>query len=354
MTALVFVAGAAMLGTPMIAAADAGAPSSQTTTVGVDQSVPTPAPAASPSSKPQTLTPNEPSAGAGDIPRSDEPPQGSNQPKTGKRPQDLKFEHIEIEPTLVETISTGSDVHQPGGAPNALPYDLLRLTGQARYRFNKHFAIQYQRIAHTGSAGRNYKNGKASYGGSGYDYEERELAVWTFSPLLNVRAGYHYRARVCCAGAGDPNAIPRFLGGFMTDVTWRTFKPGLGGRPLSLNFRYEQNDHRFSEAAQANLVRGDYDSGQKPTFSISGYANFYIYHQTKLVPYVGEEYYSTYFSNSPHMSITNRKVYGAAYAISNDATLRAFVKNDQNVGNIGGDVSHKSYMQIELSYRFHH
>jgi hypothetical protein len=354
MTALVFVAGSAMLGAPLIAAADSAAPSpsTSTTTLAANQAAsPTPAPSASPAA-PKMST--EPSAGANDIPRSDEPPQGSNRPKNGKRPDNEKFEHIEIEPTLNETISTGSDVHQPGGPPNALPYDLLRLTGQARYRFSTHFAIQYQRIAHTGTAGRNYKNGKASYGGSGYDYEERELAVWTFNPLLNVRAGYHYRARVCCAGAGDPTAIPRFLGGFMTDVTWRTYKPGLGGRPLAINFRWEQNYHRFDEAAQANLVRGDYDSGQKPTFSISGYANIYIYHQTKLVPYVGEEYYSTYFSNSPHMSITNRKVYGAAYALSNDATFRAFVKNDQNVGNIGGDVSHKSYMQMELSYRIHH
>ena len=299
-----------------------------------------------------TANPNAPPASPPVNTEAAPPPPG----KRAARAQARKFEHWEIAPTLQYTISSGGDViPQTGTAPpNDLPYDLLRITGDARYRFNKHLGLMYQRIAHTGSAGRQYKKGKPSYGGSGYDYEERELATWQFDPFLTYRAGYHYRARVCCPGAGDPNGIPRFLGGFFTDLSWRLGPDTIGGKPITTSFRWEQNYHRFTAAAQKNLARGDYDSGQKPTFAYTLYSNFYFYHQTKLVPYYGIEYFSTYFSNNPHMSVTYRKVYGMAYRATSDLTWRFYVKNDQPNGLAAGpDTSHKSTSFLEATYRFH-
>lgn len=303
---------------------------------------PTPAPAG-------TAAPGAPPASPPVNTEAAPPPQ--RVPRGPKR----RFEHLEIAPTLQYTISSGGDViPQNGTKPNTLPFDLLRITGDARWRFNSHLGLMYQRIAHTGSAGRTFKNGKPNYGGSGYDYEERELAVWQFDPYLAYRAGYHYRARVCCPGAGDPTGIPRFLGGFFTDLSYRFGPNTIGGKPITTSFRWEQNYHRFTAAAQKNLTRGDYDSGQKPTFAYTLYSNFYFYHQTKLVPYYGIEYFSTYFSNNPHMSETYRKVYGVAYRAGSDLTWRFYVKNDQPNGLAAGpDASHKSTAFLEATYRFH-
>ncbi len=353
MTALVFAAGTSMLGAPIAAAAQ----SAPTVTAPIDPSANTQVDASAPTAAPAPASTYGPVTGAS-TPTSDDPPSGSTG-TTAKKPMGKKaaaetkrrFEHFEITPTLNYTLSTGSDVYAPGGTPNALPYDLLRLAGDFKYRYNSHLGFQYQRITHTGAGGRTYRNGKPNYGGSGYDYEDRELLTYAFNPLLNYRAGYHYRARVCCTGAGDPNGIPRFLGGFFTDLSWRTFKPGLGGRPLTLNIRWEQNYHRFTTAAQKNLVRGDFDSGQKPTFATSAYANFYIYHQTKLVPYAGLEYFSTFFSNNPHISLTYRKAYGVTYSATRDLSYKLFVKNDQAPST--GDITHKSTLFLDASYRIH-
>ena len=72
------------------------------------------------------------------------------------------------------------------------------------------------------------------------------------------------------------------------------------------------------------------------------------------MPYYGIEYFSTYFSNNPHMSVTYRKVYGIAYRATGDLTWRFYVKNDQPNGLAAGpDTSHKSTSFLEATYRFH-
>ena len=302
-------------------------------------------------------SPPEPGSTGANTPSVDDPPSALPGKKTpAKKGKARKFEHLDLAPTLQYTMSSGSDVipQRAGPPPNALPYDLWRIVGDARYRFNSHLGIQYQRISHTGGGGRTYRKGQPNYSGSGYDYEERELATWAFNPLLTYRAGYHYRARVCCPGAGDPNGIPRFLGGFFTDLSWKFGPNGLEGKPLTTSFRWEQNYHRMTSQAQKNIPRGDYDSGQKPTFAYTLYTNAYVYHQSKLVPYGGIEYFSTYFSNNPHMSVTYRKVYGIAYKATPDIGYKFYIKNDQPNGlAAGGDATHKSTAFFEATYRFH-
>lgn len=347
MTALALATGLSFVAGPSIAVAQSAPLVDPSSAIGT--STGTDGPKAAPTTAPGGTT-----TGA-NTPSADDPPAATPSKKTGTK-KARKFEHLELAPTLQYTMSSGSDVipQKAGPLPNALPYDIYRLVGDARYRFNSHFGVQYQRISHTGGSARTYRKGVSNYPGSGYDYEERELATWAFNPLLTYRAGYHYRARVCCPGAGDPNGIPRFLGGFFTDLSWKFGPNGMEGKPLTTSFRYEQNYHRMTAAAQKNIPRGDSDSGQKPTFAYSAYANVYVYHQAKLVPYGGIEYFSTYFSNNPHMSVTYRKVYGVAYRATENIGWKFYIKNDQPNGlAAGGDATHKSTAFLEATYRFH-
>jgi hypothetical protein len=73
------------------------------------------------------------------------------------------------------------------------------------------------------------------------------------------------------------------------------------------------------------------------------------------VPYFGFEYFSTYFSYSPQMTQTARKVYGVAYRATPDWSYRWYVKNDQSGGILATDPNgaHKSTAFAEATYRLH-
>jgi hypothetical protein len=151
------------------------------------------------------------------------------------------FYHLDLEPVAVQSLTVGSDTvvcytpqthvgcTQPKTAP--LAGDLLRWAGNARWLFNRHLGLHYQRIAHLGVAGRT--NGK--YGGSGYDYEELESFEWTFNPVLVMNVGWDYRATVCCPGAGDPtNPTPRAKHGPFISMGWRFGPTTVVGKPFAL------------------------------------------------------------------------------------------------------------------------
>jgi hypothetical protein len=289
-----------------------------------------------------------------------------NGPNTKRPAASRRFEHFELAPTLFYTMSTGSDIVPPGrgesaiGRPagNTLPLDILRITGDARYRFNSRYSLYFQRIAHTGASGRTapIKPTKANplggtYSGHSEDYEERFLLADQLDPFVQVRAGYAIRTRQCCPAAGAiGNKTPRIHTGFFSDVSWRFGPPGLGGKPLTTSFRWEEYRH-----IPAAGVSNPPDEGVKPTFSYTLYSNFIVWHQTKLVPYYGIEYFSTYFSYSPRMTETYRKVYGVAYRATRDLSYRAYVKNDQSGGVLAssGDSAHKSSLFMEGTYRLH-
>lgn len=269
-----------------------------------------------------------------------------------------KFYHFDFEPVAVQSLTVGSDTvvcytpqthvgcTQPKTAP--LPGDLLRYAGNARWNFNRHLALHYQRIAHLGVAGRT--NGK--YGNSGYDYEELESLEWTFSPVLVLNAGWDYRATVCCPGAGDPtNPTPRAKHGPFISMAWRFGPDTIVGKPFALGLRTTFVDHEFNAAAQSGLARGVTDIGKKNEYVPTLYWNIPIFHQNKLVPFLGWEYYSTFFDNKPTLSYTNRKVFGFALRLTDKINVRVTDKNDQN-WNVGPDGTHKSYLQIEAGYRF--
>jgi hypothetical protein len=287
-------------------------------------------------------------------------------PRPAARPgTPARFEHWEINPTIMFTFSTGSDIVPPGkgvaqtGSPagNTLPLDIVRLIGDMRYRFNPRYSLSFQRIAHTGSSGRTkpVAVSKANplggtYGGHSEDYEERFLLTDQMDRWFNVRAGYAIRTRECCPAAGAiGNKAPRIHTGFFSDVNWRFGPNGIGGKPLTVSFRWEEYRHNTI------LPRPAADSGTKPTFQVAAYSNFYFYHQTKLVPYYGIEYFSTYFSYSNAMTQTYRKVYGVQYRATRDVSWRAYVKNDQSGGVLAssGDSAHKSTLFVEGTYRLH-
>jgi len=329
----------------------------------VDQAQPSPAPA------PQAPNPNSspaasPPLNTGTAPA---PPGRARDVPGGRRPSGppRRFEHWEIAPTAQFTFSTGSDIVPPGGgaesigkpAGNTLPLDIIRLTGDARYRFNSRYSLSYTRIAHTGATGRtapvpvSKKNPLGgTYGGHSEDYEERFLLADQMDPYFTARAGYAIRTRQCCPAAGAiGNNAPRIHTGFFSDVAWRTGPTTIGGKPWTFSFRWEEYRHRTTLPVPIN------DEGVKPTFQFSAYSNFFFYHQTRLVPYYGIEYFSTYFSYSPQMTETYRKVYGVAYRASRDLTYRIYVKNDQSGGTLNsvGDSAHKSTLFVEVTPRFH-
>lgn len=306
--------------------------------------------------------PNAPPAASPPVNTNAAPaPPGKRTAKAEKR----RFEHWEIAPTAEFTFSSGSDIVPPGhgvssiGKPagNTLPLDVVRLTGTARYRFNSRYSLNFQRIAHTGATGRtkpvafSKKNPLGgTYGGHSEDYEERFLLADQMDPFFVARAGYAVRTRQCCPAAGAfGNNAPRIHTGFFSDISWRFGPNTIGGKPLSTSFRWEEYKHETTIPVPIN------DEGVKPTFSATLYSNFFIYHQTKLVPYYGLEYFSTYFSFSPQMSETYRKVYGVAYRATRDLSYRAYVKNDQSGGVLAssGDSAHKSTAFLEATYRFH-
>jgi hypothetical protein len=269
-----------------------------------------------------------------------------------------KFEHWDIDPTLSWSFSTGSDEIPPGGgvqsigkpAGNTLPLDLLRITGSARYRFNRRFGLAFQRIDHVGADGRTYKGKTPQYSGQSEDLEERLLATDQLDPNTVLRAGYARRWRTCCPASGAiGNENPRFHSGFFSDIAYRFGPNTVGGKPLTTSFRWEEYKHNVSIPTPSN------DEGVKPTFAYTLYSNFFLLHQTKVVPYYGIEYFSTYFSYSPQMSITWRKVYGVSFKVGPDTTWRAYVKNDQTGGADATlpDSKHKSTLYLDGSYRLH-
>ncbi len=288
------------------------------------------------------------------------PGTGKGTPRNGVRPR--KFEHWELTPTAYFTFSSGTDLVPPGGGVNNIgtppgntePLDTFRITGTARYRFNNHLSARFQRIEHTGATGRVYRNGKtAFYGGHSEDYEERFLAEWTWNPYLVSTAGYAMRTRTCCPAAAQANPNPRIKTGFFTDETWRFGPNTIGGKPWTFNFRWEQQPHHPNNISLGKP--NPLDQGVKPTFATSLYSNVYLWHQTKVVPYYGLEYFSTYFSYSPAMTITYRKVYGVAYRATSDISWRAYVKIDQSGGILATDPNgaHKSTAFLEGTYRLH-
>ncbi|HEX3464715.1 MAG TPA: hypothetical protein VHS78_11760 [Candidatus Elarobacter sp.] len=331
----------------------------------VDQASPTPAPANTPN--PNTAPAVSPPVNTNAAPA----PPGRSSDRPGARRtggtagEGRRFEHWEVAPTLMWTFSTGSDIVPPGhgessiGKPagNTLPLDVLRIIGDVRYRFNRRYGLFYQRIAHTGATGRtapvpiSKKNPLGgTYGGHSEDYEERFLLTDQIDPYLAARAGYAIRTRQCCPASGAlGNKAPRIHTGFFSDIAWRFGPNTIGGKPWSTSFRWEEYRHRTTIPVPVN------DEGVKPTFSFTLYSNFYVYHQTKLVPYYGIEYFSTYFSYSPQMSETYRKVYGMSYRATRDVTWRAYVKNDQSGGVLAssGDSAHKSTLFLEGTYRLH-
>jgi hypothetical protein len=329
------------------------------------QSSPAPNPASSTAPSPASSPAAAPPVNTNAAP----PPSGTGRNGNGRTPngrQNRRFEHFELSPTLFYTISTGSDIVPPGrgqsaiGKPagNTLPLDIWRITGDGRYRFNQRYSLYFQRIAHTGASGRTapVKPSKANplggtYSGHSEDYEERFLLADQLDPFVQVRAGYAIRTRQCCPAAGAiGNKTPRIHTGFFSDVSWRFGPPGLGGKPLTTSFRWEEYRH-----IPAAGVSNPPDEGVKPTFSYTLYSNFIVLHQTKLVPYYGIEYFSTYFSYSPRMTETYRKVYGVAYRATRDLSYRAYVKNDQSGGVLAssGDSAHKSSLFMEGTYRLH-
>jgi hypothetical protein len=329
----------------------------------IDQAQPTPAPASSPN--PNTVPPVSPPVNTDAAPA---PPGRASDARGGARrgaAANRRFEHWELAPTAQFTFSTGSDIVPRGGgerntgkpAGNTLPLDILRLTGDARYRFNTRYSLSFTRIAHTGATGRvapvpiSKKNPLGgTYGGHSEDYEERFLLADQMDPYFTARAGYAIRTRQCCPAAGARgNNAPRIHTGFFSDVSWRTGPDTIGGKPWTLSFRWEEYRHRTTLPVPKN------DEGVKPTFQFSAYSNFFFYHQTKLVPYYGIEYFSTYFSYSPQMTETYRKVYGVSYRATRDLTYRFYVKNDQSGGVLAssGDSAHKSTFFVEVTPRLH-
>ena len=321
---------------------------------------------ASPNPQPQPQQPS-PNASPPENSNAAPPPPGRGTRGSGSRREPpRRFEHFEIAPTLFYTMSTGSDIVPPGkgvsaiGKPagNTLPLDIWRITGDMRYRFNSRYALFFQRIAHTGASGRTapITPTKANplggtYGGHSEDYEERFLLADQLDPWFTVSAGYAIRTRQCCPAAGAiGNKTPRIHTGFFSDVSWRFGPNTIGGKPITTSFRWEEYRH-----IPAAGVSNPPDEGVKPTFSYTLYSNFFIYHQTKLVPYYGIEYFSTYFSYSPRMTETYRKVYGVSYRATRDLSYRAYVKNDQSGGVLAssGDSAHKSSLFLEGTYRLH-
>jgi hypothetical protein len=306
------------------------------------ETLPTSAPSAAPTSAPAlTAQTGERSAG---------------RPRGG-------FHHLVLEPTLVQSENVGSDTvlcfHATShvGCKNpttaVLPGDLLRVAGNARWNFNRHLGLRYQRIAHLGIGGRTGGSGaNAKYGNSGYDYEELESVEWSFNPYLSFNTGWDYRATVCCPGAGDPNnPTPREKQGPFLAASWR-FGPNTRiGKPLTLALRTTFVNHRFDALAQAGLSRGQTDAGRKNEYVPTIYYNIPVYGQTKVNPFAGIEYYGTYFDNKPSISLTYRKVIGLAFRASPVLSFRAIVKNDQNYAT-GPDATHKSYLQLEATYRY--
>jgi len=278
------------------------------------------------------------------------------------RHKESAFHHLLLEPTLAQSVNFGSDTivcfhattHVGCKNPTTavLPGDLLRWAGNARWYFNRHLGVRYQRIAHLGVAGRTGGSGaNAKFGGSGYDYEELESLEWSFNPLLTVNAGWDYRARVCCPGAGDPtNPTPREKQGPFLQASWRTGPDTRIGRILTLSLRTTFVNHRFEPTAQSVLARGQTDAGRKNEYVPTAYLNLPVYGQTKVVPFYGIEYYGTYFDNQPSISLTYRKTYGFNYRASKLLSFRAQVKNDQNYA-AGPDAAHKAFLQLEATYR---
>jgi hypothetical protein len=330
----------------------------------IDQAQPSPSPAPSAAPNPNTQPAVSPPVNTEAAPA----PPGRPRDVPGARrgaAANRRFEHWEISPTLQYTFSSGSDIVPKGGgvknlgrpAGNTLPLDIIRLTGDARYRFNNRYALFYQRIAHTGATGRVAPTPitrrtplGGTYGGHSEDYEERFLLADQMDPYFTARAGYAIRTRECCPAAGARgNNAPRIHTGFFSDISWRFGPDTIGGKPFTTSFRWEEYRHRTTLPVPKN------DEGVKPTFQFSLYSNFFFYHQTKLVPYYGIEYFSTYFSYSPQMTETYRKVYGVSYRATRDVTWRIYVKNDQSGGVLAssGDSAHKSTLFVEATNRFH-
>jgi hypothetical protein len=309
---------------------------------------PSAAPSAVAAAAPQPTSPTGASPASGAVP-----------PRARRREA---FHHLDLEPTLVQAENVGGDTKicytahtlpgckQPTNA--VLPGDLLRVAGNARWNFNRHLGLHYQRIAHLGIGGRTGGSTNPKYGTSGYDYEELEGVEWTFNPYLNFNTGWDYRATVCCPGAGDPNnATPREKQGPFMAAAWRFGPNTLIGKPFTVSERTVFVNHRFNAAAQSGLARGQTDTGRKNEYTSTIYYNQVVFHQAKVVPYVGLEYYSTYFDNRPSLSFTYRKVFGLAFRPNAGWTYRALVKNDQNYA-AGPDATHKAYLQLDASYRF--
>lgn len=271
-----------------------------------------------------------------------------------------RLEKWEITPTVQFTWSTGSDVLPPGGsqtqigrpAGNTVPLDIVRLIGDARYRFNNHLGLKVQRISHTGAQGRqapvapSAKNPLGgTYSGQSTDIEERFLGEYVWNSDLDTVAGYARRWRDCCPASGAAgNLTPRSHSGFFTETAWRFGPNGGLGKPWRITGRWEEYRHLRAIPTPAN------DEGVKPTFNATFYSNIYLWHQNKLVPYAGLEYFSSYFNYSPQMSLTFRKVYGVSYRATRDLSYRAYVKTDQSVA-AGPDANHKSTAFLEAGYR---
>ena len=314
--------------------------------------------------QPQTQSSPNPNSSPAATPQSST---GAAPPPPGRRTEQQRagrrFEHWEVTPTVQFTFSSGSDIVPIGGGAfnigsppgNTLPLDIIRIVGDARYRMNSKWALQFQRIAHTGAAGRTRpvafsKNNPigGTYSGHSEDYEERFLLTDTFNPFLTARAGYAIRTRECCPAAAVNPAGPRIHTGFFSDISWRFGPNTIGGKPWTTSFRWEEYKHNTKVPRPAG------DEGTKPTFQFTFYSNFYVWHQTKFVPYYGIEYFSTYFSYSTTMTQTYRKVYGVAYRATPDLTWRTYVKNDQSGGILAtADSAHKSTLFLEAAYRLH-
>ena len=247
---------------------------------------------------------------------------------------------LTLSPT--QSFPTASDELVPGGT---LGNNQVFVDGSLFVQVAPRVRVFEKLINHADVGGARWKNGRPDYGGFGRDTENQEGLAWNFAPDLALDLAYRERHRVCCPSG---SVSGRYYTGVLGGITY-TFGPRTRiGKPFRAYVEETYVNHHL--IAGVKIPKGQHDIGKRTLFKGSISAQFEVFGQQRVVPWVEYQNFSTLFNNNLVPSHTNRSIVGIQIKGTPFVSYRAFMKNDHQYG-AGADVPHSVNLYLSASFK---
>lgn len=250
---------------------------------------------------------------------------------------------LTVSPT--QSFPTASDELVPGGTASN---NQMFVDGSLFINVAPRVRIFEKMINHADVGGARYKNGRPDYGGFGRDTENQEGLSWDFARDLSLDLAYRERHRVCCPAATDVKS-GRYFTGVLGGITY-TFGPRTRiGKPFKAYAEETFVNHHL--VSSVKIPKGQSDFGKRTLFKGSIAAQFELFGQQRVVPWVEYQNFSTIFDNNLVPSHTNRSIVGLQIKGTRYVSYKAYMKNDHQYG-AGADVPHSVNLYLTASFKF--